>query len=234
MKSPDKFYQWYIITVIGGKEDSIIAALKEKIAKFGYEDRVNDIKVFKGTNVKVQEFNKDSAELPKTLKNTKTTKWETLPNGMYRKTSTRVVNRYPGYVFVEMAYDEDVWYAIRNTNGVLGFVGSSGKGALPIPITIEEYASVETGGVANPSATTTTDMEQPEIVKPEVEETPKVYYETNYKTGMYVQVGSGPFAGTNGLLKSLDNTKGKAIVEIDFMGSTQGIEVDFADLKDAE
>ena len=230
MKSPDKFYQWYIITVIGGKEDSIIAALKEKISKFGYEDRVNDIKVFKGTQVKVQEFNKDSSELPKNLKNTRTTKWETLPNGMYRKTSTRVVNRYPGYVFVEMAYDEDVWYAIRNTNGVLGFVGSSGKGALPIPITIEEYATVESGGVV-PSSTTTPSEE----ISPTQELTPeeKVYYETKYQPGMYVQVGSGPFAGTNGVLKSLDNSKGKAIVEIDFMGSTQGIEVDFANLKDA-
>ena len=232
MKSPDKFYQWYIITVIGGKEDSICDALKEKITRFGYEDRVNDIKVFKGTQVKVQEFSKDSTELPKNLKNTKTTKWETLPNGMYRKTSTRVVNRYPGYVFVEMAYDEDVWYAIRNTNGVLGFVGSSGKGALPIPITIEEYATVESGGVV-PSSARTSEEEQ---TTSKVELTPeeKVYYETKYKQGMYVQVGSGPFAGTNGVLKSLDNSKGKAIVEIDFMGSTQGIEVDFADLKDAE
>ena len=231
MKSPDKFYQWYIITVIGGKEDSIIAALKEKISKFGYEDRVNDIKVFKGTQVKVQEFNKDSSELPKNLKNTRTTKWETLPNGTYRKTSTRVVNRYPGYVFVEMAYDEDVWYAIRNTNGVLGFVGSSGKGALPIPITIEEYATVESGGVI-PSATKT-EVEAP-VQNQELTPEEKVYYETKYKPGMYVQVGSGPFAGTNGILKSLDNSKGKAIVEIDFMGSTQGIEIDFADIKDAE
>ena len=231
MKSPDKFYQWYIITVIGGKEDSICDALKEKITRFGYEDRVNDIKVFKGTQVKVQEFSKDSTELPKNLKNTKTTKWETLPNGMYRKTSTRVVNRYPGYVFVEMAYDEDVWYAIRNTNGVLGFVGSSGKGALPIPITIEEYATVESGGVI-PSATKT-EVEAP-VQNQELTPEEKVYYETKYKPGMYVQVGSGPFAGTNGILKSLDNSKGKAIVEIDFMGSTQGIEIDFADIKDAE
>ena len=227
MKSADKLYQWYIITVIGGKEDSIIAALKEKISKFGYEDRVNDIKVFKGTNVKVQDFNKDSAELPKTLKNTKTTKWETLPNGMYRKTSTRVVNRYPGYVFVEMAYDEDVWYAIRNTNGVLGFVGSSGKGALPIPITIEEYASVESGGAS-------TSKQEETVIEEIAPPSSAVVYETKYKPGMYVQVGEGPFSGTNGIVKSLDTSKGKAIVEIDFMGGTQGIEVSFAGLKDAE
>ena len=229
MKSPDKFYQWYIITVIGGKEDSIIAALKEKIAKFGYEDRVNDIKVFKGTQVKTKDFTKDSTELPKTLKNTKTTKWETLPNGMYRKTSTRIVNRYPGYVCIEMAYEQDVWYAIRNTNGVLGFVGSSGKGALPIPITIEEYASVETGGVS-PSARSEEVVPAPQ--QPAAEE--RVYHETKYQPGMYVQVGAGPFAGQNGVLKSLDNYKGKAIVEIEFMGSTQGSEIEFADLKDAE
>ena len=84
-----------------------------------------------------------------------------------------------------------------------------------------------------PSATTPESIEAPTQAQ-ELTPEEKVYYETKYQPGMYVQVGAGPFAGTNGILKSLDNSKGRTIVEIDFMGSTQGIEVDFADLKDAE
>ena len=43
--------QWFIITVIGGKEDSIIQSLKEKINNFGYNEYVTEMKVFKTKKV---------------------------------------------------------------------------------------------------------------------------------------------------------------------------------------
>ena len=41
----------------------------------------------------------------------------------------KVVERkkFPGYVFLKMAYTDNLWYMITNTRGVTGFVGPSGK-----------------------------------------------------------------------------------------------------------
>lgn len=45
---------------------------------------------------------------------------------------------FPGYVLVEMIMSDEAWYAVRNTPGVTGFIGSSGKGAKPIPLSPQE------------------------------------------------------------------------------------------------
>ena len=75
MSNNQNLYQWFIITAIGGKEDSIVESLKEKINNFGYNEFVKEFKIFK-TNVVTEEIlKKDDEKLPKTLKNTKTVKW---------------------------------------------------------------------------------------------------------------------------------------------------------------
>ena len=38
---------------------------------------------------------------------------------------------------IRMSFDE-AWYIVRNTPGVTGFIGSSGKGAKPFPLTPDE------------------------------------------------------------------------------------------------
>src|SRR5690606_28385667 len=46
----------------------------------------------------------------------------------------KVKKLFPGYVLVEMVMSDEAWYVVRNTPGVTGFIGSSGKGAKPIPL----------------------------------------------------------------------------------------------------
>lgn len=46
---------------------------------------------------------------------------------------------FPGYVLVEMIVNDRSWYAVRNTPGVTGFVGSGTK---PIPLTDEEVKQI--------------------------------------------------------------------------------------------
>lgn len=45
----------------------------------------------------------------------------------------------PGYVLVEMIVNDRSWYAVRNTPGVTGFVGSGTK---PIPLIDEEVKQI--------------------------------------------------------------------------------------------
>ena len=49
---------------------------------------------------------------------------------------------FPGYVLVEMIMSDEAWYAVRNTPGVTGFIGSSGKGAKPIPLSPQEIDKI--------------------------------------------------------------------------------------------
>ena len=44
-------------------------------------------------------------------------------------TKEKVKKMFPGYILVEMVMSDDAWYVVRNTPGVTGFIGSSGKGA---------------------------------------------------------------------------------------------------------
>src|SRR5574344_1198140 len=49
-------------------------------------------------------------------------------------TKEKVKKMFPGYVLVEMIMSDEAWYVVRNTPGVTGFIGSSGKGAKPVPL----------------------------------------------------------------------------------------------------
>ncbi|ASJ89120.1 MAG: transcription termination/antitermination protein NusG [Candidatus Malacoplasma girerdii] len=230
-------FQWFIITVIGGKEDSIIQTLKEKIVNFSYEEYVKEIKVFKTKVVKEEIFEKTSAALPKTMRNTKTIQWTTLPNGSYKKTTQRITNKFPGYVFINMLMDPQVWYCIRNTNGVLGFVGSSGKGAMPIPISIVEYEQVtapnntDVNDTTNESLINSETNEQENTTSSENTETMKVVYECPFVVGNTVRIASGAFEGESGEIKSLDNSKGTAIVQIEVFGRSTNVELPYDQLK---
>ena len=76
------------------------------------------------------------------MSNTKNIVCETTRDGRYIKTTSTSINNIPGYISICMIMSEEVWYAVRNTPGVTGFVGSSGKGAHPIPISEFELAEL--------------------------------------------------------------------------------------------
>lgn len=49
---------------------------------------------------------------------------------------------FPGYILVEMIMTDEAWFIVRNTPGVTGFIGSSGKGAKPFPLTPQEVDKI--------------------------------------------------------------------------------------------
>ena len=51
-------------------------------------------------------------------------------------------NLFSGYLLVQMIMTDEAWYIVRNTPGVTGFIGSSGKGAKPFPVAQEEVDAV--------------------------------------------------------------------------------------------
>ena len=121
---------------------------------------------------------------------------------------TRMKNLYPGYVFVEMIMTDYAWYVVRNTPGVTGFVGSSGKGTKPFPVPREQIEPVlKRMGMIDESM-----------------------YD-RYADGDMVKIIHGPFEGTEGRILSINKDTGVVEVEAMFFGRATKVEVDFSEIE---
>ena len=120
------------------------------------------------------------------------------------KRKEKVKKLFPGYVLVEMVMSDEAWYIVRNTPGVTGFLGSSGKGAKPIPLQEDEV----------------------ERIFKEIGYTGEVI-DVNYEIGDNVKITDGPFKMLSGKVVSLDVDKGVAEVAIDLFGQETTVELEF-------
>ena len=126
-----------------------------------------------------------------------------LPTG-----KTKMVNLYPGYIFVEMIMTDQSWYIVRNTPGVTGIVGSSGGGQKPTPVRREEIEPV---------------LKRMGMVDE--------YMYDRYAIGDNVKVIHGPLEGTEGKIISIDKDTGACRVETVFFGRSTPVDVDFSEIE---
>ena len=103
--------RWYVIHTYSGYENKVSANLERKVHSLGMENEIFRIVIPMENEVEVKDGKKRSVQ---------------------RKV-------FPGYVLVEMIVNDRSWYAVRNTPGVTGFVGSGTK---PIPLTDEEVKQI--------------------------------------------------------------------------------------------
>ena len=118
-----------------------------------------------------------------------------------RKISTRKF--FPGYVLVEMELTDEIWYLIKNTPGVSGFIGS---GRRPVSLQESEVEAI---------------LKQTEMAKEKP--TPKVIFEK----GEGVRVLEGPFTNFNGTIEEVNPTKGKIKVTISIFGRATPVELEY-------
>ena len=112
---------------------------------------------------------------------------------------------FPGYILVEMKMSDESWYIVRNTPGVTGFIGSSGKGAKPTPLLPQEIDRI------------LADMGMSRV------ETPK-----DLAVGTKVNIIDGPFKGMSGSVDTLDLENGRLNVLIDLFGQETPVEVEIS------
>ncbi|AUB31098.1 transcription termination/antitermination protein NusG [Spiroplasma floricola] len=137
-------------------------------------------------------------------------------------------NKFPGYLFINMNMTDETWFIVRNTPGVTGFIGSSGKGAKPLPLTIEEVSRMLEQSENQQSKNDKTSKGNANQPKKE-----KVLFTANYDTKDVVLVKDGPFAGTEGQVMEMDFEKGIAIVNIELFGRITPTEFEFSNLEKA-
>ncbi|HJO91947.1 MAG TPA: transcription termination/antitermination protein NusG [Victivallales bacterium] len=119
---------------------------------------------------------------------------------------------FPGYVLLRMdLYDaegalrEDLWYFVRETQGIIGFIGC-GADRRPLPLSQSEVDSL---------------MNQVQERKDSV--IPKLLYEI----GETVRVRDGAFENFEGSVQEIDQERGKLKVLVSIFGRSTPVELEF-------
>ena len=174
--------EWYVVNTYAGHENRVKENLEKRLETMGISENLFRIVVAEETQIEVK--NEKSKEVVK--------------------------NIFPGYLFVEMIMTDEAWYVVRNTPGVTGFIGSSGGGAKPIPVKIDEM----------------------EKILRRIGQSDKVV-EVDFKVGDTVKILSGPFSGMEGTVESMNDETQVATVLIILFGRETPTDINYVDLQTA-
>jgi transcriptional antiterminator NusG len=169
--------QWYILQVSSGYEEKVEKEIKRRAEGVGMADKIFSVMVPKEKTIEIK-------------------------NGKRKVIDKKI---FQGYVFVEAKLTEEVWYILRNTSGVTGFVGA---GIVPTPVSQYEIDK---------------------ITKRMKVDTPT--QEIHFSVGEVVNITDGPFKGFEGNIESIDHAKGKLSVMISMFGRDTQTEVDALQVK---
>ena len=120
----------------------------------------------------------------------------------------KIKKMFPGYVLVEMVMSDESWYIVRNTQGVTGFIGSSGKGAKPIPLMPQEVDRI-LGSMGMSRLDVSKDLE----------------------TGKKVKILDGPFKEMIGKVDNIDLKAQKVNIVVDLFGQETSVEVGMSEIE---
>jgi len=178
--------RWYVLRVASNREDQVRLALERKVKLEALENVVGRVLV-------------------------PIVKERRMRNGAMRVFERKL---YPGYVFVEMACQENgavaenVWFVIKETTGVGDFIGSDGKPtSMSDPEVIQMLAAVQKA------------EDQPTLSG------------LNFKKGDQVKINEGPFESYEGEVDTVDEKRGMVSVIVTIFGRSTPVEVEYWQLE---
>src|SRR5574344_1714393 len=174
--------EWYVVNTYSGHEAKVKEKLEAKIESMGMQDIIYRIVIPETTEVEI----KDGVKKEKTKK------------------------MFPGYILVEMKMTDEAWFVVRNTPGVTGFIGSSGKGAKPFPLTPMEVDRI----------LSSMGMSRLDIAKGLVIDD-------------MVKVTNGPFSNMFGKIRTIDMENAKVEVSLDLFGQETMVELGLNEIEKA-
>ena len=174
--APPSNKHWYVVKVQSGREESIKEAIERRVKIEGLEEYFGQIMI-------------------------PTEKVVEMRNG---KRVTRQRKLFPGYLMVEVEYNDRILYLFRETSGVGDFVGGSVTHAPP-PMPPHEVDR----------------LTRPPGAKP-VEER-----KDRYERGDRVKVKEGPFVGMEGEVKEILEGKDKVRIELTIWGRPVPVELEY-------
>ena len=174
--------QWYVVNTYSGHENKVKEKLEMRAESMDMKDYIYRVVI---PEEKVTE----------------------VKNGV---TKERTKKMFPGYILVEMVMSDEAWYVVRNTPGVTGFIGSSGKGAKPTPLQPYEVDNI----LGNMGIS-------------------RMNVDTELKEGTKVKIIAGPFNGMFGKIDSVDLANQKVMLSVDLFGQETSFEVELGQIENA-
>lgn len=172
--------EWYVVNTYAGQENRVKENLERRVKTMGLEDSLFQIVVVEEKEIEYK-------------------------NG---KPVEKTKNLFSGYVLVQMIMTDEAWYVVRNTPGVTGFIGSSGKGAKPFPVSQEEIDSVlRRLGRQDMSV------------------------QVDFEVGDTVEILNGAFKNSEGTVEKMDDDKKEATVLLILFGRETPTDIPYMDLK---
>jgi transcriptional antiterminator NusG len=174
-------HKWYVIHTYSGYEKVVKDNLDQRLKSLGLASRVSEILIPTEDVMEVKGGKKQ----------------------VFTKRS------FPGYVFVKMEVDDEVWYAIRNTPKVSGFVG----GAKPSPLLDSEVDAILK------QMKETSERPQPKVL---------------FEPGESVRIIDGPFSNFTGVVDNIYPEQGKLKVMVTIFGRSTPVELEFGQVEKGE
>jgi transcriptional antiterminator NusG len=168
-------HRWYVIHTYSGFEQKVKQSIEQRVASLGMRHVISQVLIPTETVVE-------------------------LKKGKRREASRKFL---PGYVLIRMDMTDDLWYLIKNTPKVTGFVG---PGVRPTPIPEEQVRAiihqVQTGA-----------------------ERPK--HKVLFSRGESVRVIDGPFSNFTGVVDEVKPDKGRLKVMVSIFGRPTPVDLEF-------
>jgi transcriptional antiterminator NusG len=174
-------HEWFVIHTLSGQEQKVKASIEKRLQAEELEEYIKEVLVPMEKVVEVRSG---------------------------KKTTT---NRklYPGYAFIHLALLDESgriidrpWYFIRDTQGIIGFVG----GDHPTPTPDAEIDAIKL-----------------QIADAADRELPKV----DFAAGETIKINDGPFLNFSGVIEEIDPDRGKLKVTVNIFGRDTPVELEY-------
>jgi transcription termination/antitermination protein NusG len=169
---------WYAIQTYSGSEMSVKVAILKLIEDHHMQERLEDLVVPTEDVIEVKNNKKKITER----------------------------SLYPGYVFIKVNLDTDLWHKIQSLPKVGRFIGESKK---PTPLTEKDVHTIL------------------EKVQNRAAPKPKIQFET----GETVRITEGPFANFTGTVEEYDMEHKKLKLNVSIFGRSTPIEIEYAQVE---
>lgn len=176
---PEK--KWYALSVTSRRETNARDSLRAAALEEGCSDRVGQVLIPEETSVV-----------------TETTRAKTVRRTLY-----------PGYMFVEMDVNEEVWAAVRKARHVKGFVQCVNE--MPVALTSDEAYRLRTDGDG------ISDVKEARAP---------------FIPGQLVSVRDGAFKGFEGRVTEVRLDKARVVVEVSVFGRVTPVEMEIGSVKE--
>jgi transcription termination/antitermination protein NusG len=174
-------FQWFVIHTLSGQEQKVKDSIEKRIKVEEMGEWIKEVLI---PTEKV-------AEVKKGKKTTSTRKF------------------YPGYILVHMKLLDEKnqlyersWYFVRETAGIIGFIG----GERPVPLKQDEVDNILA-----------------QIEERQEKVAPKVAFEK----GETVKVTDGPFQNFTGVIDEIDPDRGKLKISVSIFGRSTPVELEY-------